>query len=440
MSSRTYLVMRKGVEKYSVKGDFVRIFGALIFVLCSHFVQAIDKVPGCQSSICECAASPNVHCGMTPTATFDKKGRLWVAFLYKDHVYLSHSEDSGKSFSTPIKVNPIAEKIYSNGENRPKVAFGVHGEIYISWIRKTGQNFSGDVRFSRSLDGGRHFEKVRTINDDGLVTSHRFESMLVDSPGSIYLVWIDKRDLVAAKSSGQPYTGAAIYYAVSTDNGGSFTKNRKVADYSCQCCRIAISESRQGAAIFWRHIFGENTRDHAFAELGKDGLIKAKEKGVQRVTWDDWKINACPHHGPAMTNATLDTAGNRNHHLTWFTGGESNHGIYYGKYFPEESRLVNIRAMTNSPTASHPHIQMVGKILWLAWKEFDGQHTKVQLAVSENSGENWQPTKTIATTDSASDHPFLLKSPEAMFLSWHTKAEGLRIIPLQEHSRGEVKL
>ena len=45
----------------------------------------------------------------------------------------------------------------------------------------------------------------------------------------------------------------SLYYTWSKDNGVTFAKNIKVADYSCECCRIAMSETHQGdAAAFWR--------------------------------------------------------------------------------------------------------------------------------------------------------------------------------------------
>jgi len=64
------------------------------------------------------AISP--HCGKTPTSIFDDTGKLWTALVHQQHVYVSHSSNLGKHFSTPVKVNPIPQKIYTNGENRDR--------------------------------------------------------------------------------------------------------------------------------------------------------------------------------------------------------------------------------------------------------------------------------------------------------------------------------
>ena len=65
---------------------------------------------------------------------------------------------------------------------------------YVSWTKRSPERFSGDIRFSRSIDQGKSFSPAQTINDDGLVTSHRFDALLTDHRGDVYLAWLDKRD------------------------------------------------------------------------------------------------------------------------------------------------------------------------------------------------------------------------------------------------------
>jgi hypothetical protein len=66
--------------------------------------------------------------------------------------------------------------------------------------------------------------------------------------------------------------GAALYYSVSEDSGATFKGDFKVADHSCECCRIALALTRDGkVAAMWRHVFEPNVRDHAFAILPSDG-------------------------------------------------------------------------------------------------------------------------------------------------------------------------
>lgn len=163
-----------------------------------------------------------MHCGAAPSASFDENGRLWVAFVHDQHVYVSHSDDRGSSFSPAVQVNAVAEDTEYNGENRPKMVTRDGRTILLSWTTKTSPKFTGEIRFTRSIDGGRSFETPRTINDDKLFTGHRFESLFLTESGHIYLAWIDKRDLEASLLQDKTYVGAAIYYAVSADLGATF--------------------------------------------------------------------------------------------------------------------------------------------------------------------------------------------------------------------------
>lgn len=372
----------------------------------------------------ECHAAtalPSPDCGLTPTPAFDRQGRLWVAFVQQGHVYVTRSTDLGETFSPPVAVNPVVEEIYTNGENRPKIAFGPKSEIYISWTQKTSGRYTGDIRFSRSLDGGARFDAPRTINDDGLPVSHRFDSLLVSDSGRVYLVWLDKRDKRAVErdSDGRDYKGAALYYAVSRDRGAHFSVNRKLADYSCECCRIAVAQSDDdGLALFWRHIFDANTRDHAFMALGP-----TTKPDVQRVTFDDWRIDACPHHGPAMSPAA-----DHGYHLAWFTGGPERKGIFYGYYQPAQKQLSRLRTVDDSAGAGHPQVLANERQTVLVWKMFDGTVTRLQAMTSDDHGNTWNPVVSLMQTPGASDHPVLAVGDDRIFVSWQTQKEGYRVM------------
>jgi len=387
-------------------------FATLLAVLfISHGASAL-------SNFCDGARS--IHCGKTPSAVFDDGGRLLVVFKKDKHVYFTMSRDAGKTYSQPRAVNTVPETIYANGENRPKIALGKDEEILISWTQKTAERFSGNIRFSRSIDGGNSFSVPITVNDDGLMTSHRFDQLHVTPSGRVYIAWLDKRDKVAAMAEGGKYKGAALYYAVSNDAGLSFSKNFKVADGSCECCRIAsANHGSDNVAVFWRHIYGLNTRDHGLAVLTPKGPAK-----VDRATQDEWKIDACPHHGPHMANAK--ELGR--YHLVWFSQGDLRKGIHYGMYDVETAVMSNVSPVDHRAGASHPLVAAVGSKVYVLWKFFDGEITRLQLKRSIDGGENWQSTETLLTSSEDSDHPQLIAAKGKVFIGWSAKKEGYRVV------------
>ncbi len=359
----------------------------------------------------------SVHCGGAPSATFDANGRLWVVFVQSKHVYVSYSDDKGVSYSNPVLVNQEAEDTEFNGENRPKIVVAPQGEILLSWTTKTSSNFTGLIRFSRSTDGGRSFTVPRTINDDGLTTGHRFDSLFLTESGNLYLTWIDKRDMEASLAQGKEYPGAAIYYAVSKDFGKTFSQNYGVSQNSCECCRIAVApQGNDKVAILWRQIYDSQIRDHAIAVLGPNGEVS----GVERATVDDWYIDACPHHGPSMVQAQETD----DYHMAWFSAGDLHKGIYYARYDLEQADSTQLIEVDATPGAGHPSLAQLDGELLLVWKGFNGVATQLQVMRSMDGGKSWSDTKTILSTEQASDHPLLISNDSGLYLSWASAEFG----------------
>lgn len=358
-------------------------------------------------------------------ATFDAKGRLWLASVKDGHVVVSHSDDLGKTLSAPATVNQESEFIAAEGENRPKILVADNGNIYVSYTQPLETPFSGNVRFSRSVDGGKTFSAPITVNDNLDPITHRFEAMGANGRGQVYLAWLDKRDNAAAKKREEKYSGIAVYYAVSNDGGQSFQPNVNAADHTCECCRVALAMDTDGTPVIaWRHIFGKNVRDHAMLRLdGKSQLV--------RLSHDNWEIDACPHHGPALSIAP-DGA----YHAVWFSNAPEMRGLFYarssdqGKSFSSPFSFGNLKAQP-----AHPYVLSLGKLVFIAWKEFDGEATRINLIQSSDGGGLWTEPEKIAATADTSDHPLLIAAGEKAYLSWNTVKEGYRLIALPENTQ-----
>ena len=190
-------------------------FVHLVTLLC--LVLGVPQLAHGQS-----ATGPPPGVAVHPTATFDPSGRVWVTWVEDSHVVVAHSSDQGHSFSPGVRVTRKREPLDANGDARPKVAIGGRGEVFVAWTRAGTRPYTGDIRFARSVDDGHTFSEPIIVNDDGLATGHRFETLGVNANGDIFLVWIDKRDLEAAQANDQDYAGAALYYTWSTDGGLTF--------------------------------------------------------------------------------------------------------------------------------------------------------------------------------------------------------------------------
>lgn len=352
------------------------------------------------------------------SVAFSAEGALFAVAKQGEHVVLYRSGDEGHSWTTHGVVNAQPESLSADGEGRPRLIFARDGGLLVTWNRPLSKPYTGEVRLARSEDGGATFSAPVTVHRNRDEITHRFENMVVGGDGRIYLTWIDKRDAEAAKVGDTGYRGAAIYAAVSDDDGRSFRPETKVADHSCECCRIAAAVDSDGAPLFlWRHVFAPNERDHALAKLNADGRAPA----VTRATFDRWRVDGCPHHGPSLAVAADGTR-----HAVWFNQQDGAGHVFYG-------RLVDGRVDGQRPIggerAAHADIAVAAHRVAIAWKEFDGENTRLRAEVSHDGGRHFAPLD-LAQAAAASDQPRLLVRGADLFVFWRTQAEGMRVFKL----------
>jgi hypothetical protein len=371
----------------------------------------------------------SLKCAKAPSASFGPDGKLWLAWVFAGHVYVQHSIDQGQSYSAPSIVNRAPETIAARAENRAKIQLDNTGNIYISWTQSLDKPYTGNIRFSRSVDGGQSFSQPITVNDDLQEISHRFDSMVVSDDGKVFISWLDKRDQQAAIDKQQEYIGGALYYSYSDDQGQTFSKNMNLSDNSCVCCRIAMAlDNNNLPVIAWRDIYGNDAnnqiRDHSL--LTFSSALKPAKK--IRLSNEQWKIDGCPHHGPA-----LDVDGNDVVHSTWFNDTDGEHVLFYGNSAGDYKAMGFGQADKQS---AHPYVLSLinqsdlNQTVFLVWKEFDGKKTDILMKFSKDAGMGWSQNKVISTTAGSSDHPLLVKSSNTGYLSWHTQDEGYRFMAL----------
>lgn len=363
--------------------------------------------------------------GLGAGAAVDNKGVIWS--LSQQAVaeggialVLRRSEDLGHSWSAPTIVS--RETSGARGEERPTLAFGPRGEMYILYTRPLAgakNPHTGDIRFVRSVDGGKSFSEPVSVHANRDPIVHAFGSMVVDKAGNLYVVWIDSRAKETAKGKQEAYPGNGLYYAVSTDAGKTFKGDYRIADHTCECCRLGLAlNEQQRPVVMWRHIFAPNIRDHASAELGLDGVAGP----VIRTSFDDWRVDACPHQGPSLAFAADGTR-----HQSWFTVKENEGGIYYAAVNKAGQSGKPLRLGTGQ--ARQGEVAVEGKNISLIWKQYDGEATALMARMSKDHGRTWTE-KELARSAGDSDRPQLLHTASGVIAAWHTQSEGMRILPL----------
>jgi len=378
---------------------------------------AVGLAPAAASAMDHSVMPRPANGALAVGATLDGNGRVWLAKVERQQLWVSWSNDGGQRFSRPVAVALEPEDIAANAENRPKIAVAQDGTVLLSWNQSLPKRFTGNIRFARSTDGGRNFSAPITLNDDGRIGSHSFDSLAIDGAGRVAVAWLDGRDRDAVREKGGTFAGTSVYFAQSADNGARFTANRKLTEHTCECCRTSLTWTAEGPVALWRNLYGTNTRDFALANLDTGKM--------DRATDDEWQIDACPHHGGGLA---VDGRGTL--HLVWFTQGKTRQGLFYKRI--AGGRESSPMALGN-PTAhaSHAAVAAAGSMVLIAWREFDGRAYIAQAMHSTDGGATWNAPQRLAESSGAADYPLPLTDGKQALVVWNSATEGVRVLPLE---------
>ncbi|MCX7156031.1 MAG: sialidase family protein [Rhodocyclales bacterium] len=370
-------------------------------------------------------AAPHVRSALGVGVAIAPNGELWLVGLNPEsRLFTQSSKDLGVTWNELRVLDIGGDKVSADGENRPKIAFGPKQQVVISYTQPLAKPNTGEIRMLRSGDGGKTFSAPVTIHRDRQVITHRFESLAFDRSGLLHTVWIDKRDLVlamskAGESSGKSsaYAGAAIYRNESHDGGLSFGPDIKVADHSCECCRIALAPTPEGGvAAIWRHVFAPNIRDHAFAVLGDAA------KAPVRASFDNWRLDGCPHHGPSLAPSAQG-----GYHAVWFGEKAGRAAVRHGRLAADGTPQGAVQELPD-PRAEHADIATFGKQVVIAWRSYDGVQTQLRAWLSADDGAHFV-LRELAASKEQNDFPRLLVTTEGIRVLWRT-AKEIHVLPI----------
>lgn len=383
------------------------LISALALTGCSHDIQNHLKSVAADYSHYPAGG------GLFVSTTFGEDGKLWRVVPEKQHVYVDYSTDFGKTFSSPVLINTEAQRIKVSGENRPGIVVDRSGQITVIYAAEATQPMT--AYFSVSTNG-HSFSTPSPLSDKAMEANSFQGKLALNLKGQVYAFWHDERNRTDWKQLGN-----AVYYTTINAQGKLATA-QKLSDTLCDCCRIAVAfDSNAQPVLLLRFIYPGNIRDH--------GLMKPQADGKQPLSWrvsfDQWNIEACPDHGPAI--AISDDK----YHIAWFTQGSKRQGLFYAYSSDQGQHFSNPLPLGNSEKLpGHPDIMAKGRRVILTWIEYDGSKTQLMVMQSNNAGQNWLPAKSIAESTSEVDFPFLLSNNEAVFVSWNSKNEGYRLIPV----------
>ena len=349
------------------------------------------------------------HLGLGVSLARTAQGEVLAATVAHGQIKILKSVDQGQHWQSWSTVNAEPEDIGSDSENPPQLSLAPDGALLVTWERRFAKpKYAGEIRFARAANG-RDFSTPQSLTPDAPRTSHAFVRQQLSGDGRLWWVWIDGRSSLKDAQ----YQGSALYARYSDDYGLTISPEQKLIEHSCQCCRLALEDNGQGSLLLmWRQLFAEGARDHALLTLSKQG-----SSPMQRATFDNWQINACPHQGPAVA---VDAQGVR--HALWFSPHGEDGPLFYGQL--AEGKVLNRRALGGAQ-AGHGALVAQGGQITVLWKEFNGQTTVLWAERLDAQGKTLSRTQ-LASSIGPSDHPRLISLGERLLAVWNTQQQGLK--------------
>jgi len=345
-------------------------------------------------------------------------------------LYFTRSEDGGRTWRSPVRVNAEPGGVWGFAVSKPRVAVGESGTIHVFYPANDRSPVTGlDViaaHYTRSTDGGRTFEKPRKINrpsptdqqkilKEGLGASHSFGTMGLGPNGAVYAFWLDARDMI------DPQDGSYVFATVSRDDGKTFSEDELVLEgEACPCCQLTTAFSGDRIYVGYRRIYDDG-RDATVA-VSNDGAKTFETKS--RLPLAPWDIEACPLKPTALAAAGEDI------YAAVYAGGESAPGVYFsrstdgGAIFGEGLAVHPDAAYSDAPeltVAANGNIQLV-------WQSKAGGVRRLFASASGDRGQSFTPPRELATPTGSSAYPVTDIGPDgAVYVAWQQEGERVYV-------------
>jgi len=376
----------------------------------ASLVYADASVPGELGS--KLVTEHRVKSLVGPSIQIDEAGIISLAWMEEDKdvrsVLYARSTAPGGPMGTPVRINRSEEIPYWRQEAPALTVAG--DEVFVTWglahpNATPQQPLATELRLSRSTDGGRTFEASVLVNDDPGVIQHTFDALHRDAAGRLHLSWIDARE-------GKKEPGT--YVARSLDKGLSVTKNLKVDEGTCVCCRTALASGPDGTVyVAWRKIFEGNVRETVVARSTDQG----ETFGAPVIVGNDrWVFPACPHRPASMG---VDKQGRL--YVVWYSEGTEEIPAVYLAYSDDRGQTFSGKRPLNvarNTFPDHPQIAVDsdGRIV-VVWEEQAPVKRDVVVSVSTDRGQTFSKPQKL--NDKKSQTPVVAVNRQGLFaLAW----------------------
>ena len=347
-------------------------------------------------------------------------------FAGKDKLYLSwqNSADS---------ISSLLYSEYSNEKWSSPVKLDSGTNWFINWadyptlaVNKKGSllsNYlpkSGDATYAYDIHLVLNSpDTTFKLHDDTTQTEHGFVSAVPLENDDFLVVWLDGRN---TGGSGHEHGGAMSLRAARIDPTGKKTEEWLLDNRVCDCCQTHVVSTADGPLVAYRDRSEEEIRDIYFTRFRNNQWTKP-----QPVADDQWKIQGCPVNGPRVA-ADEDIIA-----VAYFSAKENNPKVMLAVSGNSGENFDAPVTVSQGNSIGRVDIDITDdEVIWISWMEHEKKKAVLYAASYNQNGERLTKVK-VADLPSArsSGFPQMEFFKESLYFAW-TEANKPSTIQLKQ--------
>jgi hypothetical protein len=300
-----------------------------------------------------------------------------------------------------------------NAADVPSVLALADGMLAGEWLEANGPDPEAyNLRVAWSKDGGATWSKAVSPHHDRTVTQHGFASLFQSPDGGLGLVWLDGRatDPDLPNRTDNMSLRGTLYRADGTQRQETVIDARV-----CECCPTSVAMTGEGPIVAFRNRSAQEVRD-----IYVSRLVAARWTMPIPVHHDNWKIDACPVNGPAISaiEKTLVVA--------WFTA-KNDEGKAFAAFSSDGGRSFGTAVRVDDlASTGHVAAAMLGDgSAAVSWIEYANDRSQWKVRRVQPSGER-SAAVTIAGAGEGrpAGNPQMARTSDGLVFGWTETSAG----------------
>jgi predicted neuraminidase len=322
-------------------------------------------------------------------------------------IFFAVSNDNGQTFSMPKNLSGNAGQ-----SSYPQISSSTDGtNVYVVWHDRTTVSGESDIFFVASNDNGQTFSMPKNLSFSADGSAFPQISSLPNG-NSVYVVWEDNTP-----------GNSDIFFAVSNDNGQTFSTPKNLSANADGSDNMQISSAGNNVYVVWqdRILPGISNFEIKFVASNDNGQTFSMPKNLSaNAGRSDIPEILTPQGGNNVYVVWKDDTNTPAHFDIFFVASQDN-----GQTFSMPKNLSANAGVSESPQISS---SLEGNNVYVVWRDrttVSGNYD-IFFAASTDNGQTFSTPENLSANVGSSFQPQISSSPDGnnVYVVWEDDTPG----------------